>query len=60
MRATHQLEAARGGDRRTLARLLSAIERGDEQGREVSRAAATVELVSVDLPAPGAPVMPTV
>jgi LAO/AO transport system kinase len=39
VRATHQLEAARGGDRRTLARLLSAIERGDEEGREVSRAA---------------------
>ncbi|WP_426571755.1 methylmalonyl Co-A mutase-associated GTPase MeaB [Aquihabitans sp. McL0605] len=33
------MEAARGGDRRVLARLLSAIERGDDQSRAIDQAA---------------------
>jgi LAO/AO transport system kinase len=37
--ASRLLEATRAGDRRALARALSAIERGDELGRELSAAA---------------------
>ncbi|MCB0964565.1 MAG: methylmalonyl Co-A mutase-associated GTPase MeaB [Acidimicrobiales bacterium] len=37
--AAELLEQARSGDRRSLARLLSAVERGDDLGRAASRAA---------------------
>jgi len=36
--SSDQLDAARGGDRRALARLLSSIERGDEASHELNRA----------------------
>lgn len=38
MTSSDLLDAARGGDRRSLARLLSSIERGDEASHELNRA----------------------
>lgn len=39
MGASEQIDAARAGDRRALARLLSAIERGDAEAQEINRVA---------------------
>ena len=61
-------EAAVAGDRAALARLLSLVERGGDDGSMASTATSSpserrwpmVADVSVLLPAPGAPVSPTV